>query len=67
MHLHENDIPSVMLTGSVSKAEQREIFGRLIDGPMAGAQDGSGFFAGEDGREIKLLYVTVRYLGVCAS
>ncbi|CED83625.1 atp-dependent dna helicase [Phaffia rhodozyma] len=67
MHLTEHNISAVMLTGSTSKAAQRDIFDRLLYGgdetphkpkgkgkkSATHASDGE-----EDGREIKLIYVT---------
>lgn len=65
MHLHDNDIPAVMLTGAVSKEDQRDIFTRLVAGPSKkGSSNGTSSSGsrrvvdGSDGREIKLLYVT---------
>ena len=63
IHLHENDIPAVMLTGAVDKATQTAITQRLVRGPTRGAGSssnggGASSLAGEDGREIKLVYVT---------
>lgn len=63
IHLHENDIPAVMLTGAVDKATQTAITNRLVQGPSrhAGSSSSSragSSLAGEDGREIKLVYVT---------
>lgn len=64
IHLHENDIPSVMLTSSVPKPEQTVICRRLVEGPTRASGSRSrageeGALSGEDGREIKLVYVTV--------
>lgn len=61
-------VDAVMLTGSTSKEESREIFTKLTQ--SVGGRTGRGNFGPVDGapqRDIKLCYVTVRCYKLCGS
>lgn len=55
LHLHEAGIEACMLTGSASKEEQRTILQRLVQNPKANGRISA---MDEEGKEIKLVYVT---------